>query len=245
MKNLRLVLCALTAAVLVSLPAPTAVAQKNTLPPEPRQNSSLREILDYLNENFFPHARIGYKYDGPETYGSDESDPTRSFTLANSKLSEEVVLSEGFKLVSADGCELVLKNDAVRIVNFWTKSYDPGRIGFAKFIREGKNGEPPLKPQSAVVILALDQMSNRKGKGPYRHADNEEEARRVGTWRTKYKSRGFFNKSIVGMEVFAAGPDGPVQWSWDDTLTFTFDDKEMSQRFDAAFRRAIKLCHPK
>ena len=30
-----------------------------------------------------------------------------------------------------------------------------------------------------------------------------------------------------------------------ETVTFTFDDKEMAEQFNTAFRQAIRLCKPK
>lgn len=242
MKNFKRFLCALSAAVLVGLSAPAAAARQKPLPPGLSQRSTLREILDYLDRNFFPHARVGMKSKGPETYTSYD-DPDRSMKLSHERLSEEVVLSQGFRLDSLDGCELTLKNDHVEIADFWTKSYDRELMSLSKFTTGWGKDRPPLKPRTAFVSIALDQMSHRKGEGPYRHTRDAEVLRRVGTWRTKYESRGFWrSRSFVGMEVYAAPPADEADRARADTLTFTFDDREMSERFDAAFRRAIKLC---
>jgi hypothetical protein len=35
-----------------------------------------------------------------------------------------------------------------------------------------------------------------------------------------------------------------INWL-DQTKTFTFDDEEMSEKFNAGFRQAIRLCQPK
>ncbi|HEV3467900.1 MAG TPA: hypothetical protein VG148_01155 [Pyrinomonadaceae bacterium] len=241
MKTFRPVSHALLTVILVSLSAPAAAAQKRTLPPELNQNSSLKEILDYLDRNSFPRARIGLKSRGPESY-TDYSDPVNSLTLYRTRLSEEVVLSQGFRLAIVDGCELVLKNDDVQIANWWTKSFNPHVASLSDFVLKGEKGEAPLKPQSALIIIPLDKMSHRKGKGPYRHTKDAEEARRLGAWRTKFQNRGFFKRSIFGMEVYAAEPRQTSERTQAETITFTFDDKEASERFNAAFRQAIKLC---
>lgn len=243
MKTFKSVSCALFLLMLTSVSASETVAQKRGLPPELNQNSSLQEILDYLDKTIFAHARIGLKYSGPEKY-ANFSDPVESMTVRNSKLSEEMVLSQGFRLASVEGCKFTLKNDAVEIANWSTYSYNLNLMSFAKFINKGEKGEPPLKPQSALVFIPLDKMSYRKGKGPYRLTDREE-AKWVGTWRTKFQYKGFFIRRIFGMEIYAAAPEQVSERTEAETITFTFDDKEMSEKFNAAFRQAIRICTAK
>jgi hypothetical protein len=244
MKTFKSVLCALFLILLTGLSASETVAQKRGLPPELNQNSSLQEILDYLDKTIFAHARIGFKYSGPEDY-TDSSDPMGSMTIRTSRLSEEFVLSQGFRLASVDGCKFTLKNDDVQIAYWSTRSYNLDLMSFAKFVNKREKGEPPLTPKSAVVFIPLDKMSYRKGKGPYRLTKNPEEASQIGTWRTKFQYKGFFVRTIFGMELYAAEPAQVVERTEAETLTFTFDDKEMSEKFNAAFRQAIRICTAK
>lgn len=243
MKTFRSALHTLLLIMLISFLDSETVAQKRSLPPELNQSSSLQEILDYLDKTSFVHARIGLKAKGPESY-TDSNDPVGSMIVTSSRLSEEVVLSQGFKLASVQGCKFTLKNDEVKIIDWWTKSYNRDLASFSKFIFEGEKGKPPLTPRSAVVFIPLDKMSH-KNKGPYRLTKNPEEAKVLGTWRTKFQPKGFFVRNIFGMELYAAQPGEITERTDAETLTFTFDDKEMSEKFNAAFRQAVRICTAK
>jgi hypothetical protein len=160
-------------------------------------------------------------------------------------ISEGSVFSSGFRLVKVDGCRLTLRNDEVKVLSGWTNRTDSNEMSLANFVWGGKKGEKKLTPQSAVLLIPLDKMRYGAGKKPYKHTKNAEEAKLLGTWRTKYKEKGFFKRSVFQMEITAAEDPEPKGKMKAGTLTFTFDDKEESERFDTALRQAIKLCTAK
>ena len=87
----------------------------------------------------------------------------------------------------------------------------------------------------------LERLSYDKGKGPY-HLTSRAGANLPGEWRTKFTFRGFFTR-----DVFTLLFNDPVQHTMTDvmrseTMTFTFDDRQTAERFDAAFRQLIKRC---
>lgn len=47
------------------------------------------------------------------------------------------------------------------------------------------------------------------------------------------------------IEIIGVGQDGRNDSMNGDEITFTFDDKQMSENFYAAFSRAITLCKDK
>lgn len=66
--------------------------------------------------------------------------------------------------------------------------------------------------------------------------------RLYGAWGAECKYEGVVAKSPVGLFMFPAGPRESRKYYGGESVTFTFDSREQSLRFDAAFRRAIKLC---
>jgi hypothetical protein len=66
-----------------------------------------------------------------------------------------------------------------------------------------------------------------------------------GTWGTEFKHKGFFARHDVGLSYFPAGHRESQGYIDGETLTFTFDNKEMSEKFDAVFRQAIRICQGK
>ena len=242
MKTLGSLLCGFSFSIgIVCLSSQTLAQNKPKLPSPLNASSSVSEIVDWMDTNSFSHARIGLESDGPESY-TDSSDPMNSINLSLSQLSEALYFSSGFRLVKADGCRLTLRNDEVKILSGWTKSYDSNQMSFANFVFGGKKGEKKLTPQSAVLFIPLDKMRYGGGKRPYKHTKNAEQAKLLGTWRTKYKEKGFFKRSVFQGEITAVEDRGLKGKMKAGTLTFTFNDKDESERFDTAFRQAIKLC---
>jgi len=239
MKTFGLLLCYF----LSILSSQTLAQNVPKLPPQLNKGLSLSEIVDWLDKNSFSHARIGLESDGPESY-TDSSDPMNSINLSVAQLSEGLFFSSGFSLLKADGCGLTLRNDQVKILRGWTKSYDSNQMSLANFVF-GKKGEKKLTPQSAVLFIPLDKMRYGGGKKPYQYTKKADEAKLFGTWRTKFKEKGFFKRSVFQMEITAVEDPELKGKMHAGTLTFTFDDKDESERFDAAFRQAIKLCSAK
>ena len=46
------------------------------------------------------------------------------------------------------------------------------------------------------------------------------------------------------LTLFVPGQTAKLRVWEAETLTFTFDSKETSEKFDTAFRQAIKICQP-
>jgi hypothetical protein len=164
-----------------------------------------------------------------------------SINLSVAQLSEDLYFSSGFRLVKAEGCRLTLRNDEIKILSAGTKSYDSNQMSLANFVW-GKKGEKKLTPQSAVLFIPLDKMRYEGDTEPYQVTKNAERAKWLGTWRTKFKEKGFFKRSVFQMELTAVEDTGVKGKMKAGTLTFTFDDKEESERFNAALRQAIALC---
>jgi hypothetical protein len=205
--------------------------EKSLLPPELNQNSSLTEILGWLDKNAFPYAQVGLREKGGRTQS------VVPFKSDNPIPAQERIFSEGFHLKFVNGCQVTLSNEHVTIIDARNRSSG----SFYRFITQ-KNGERELTPQLAMVFLPLDRMSDKRGKGPHLFKKDHEYAKSVGTWQTSYEQRGFFNKSIFDVELTAAEQSQTKELAHFDYLTFTFETREFAQQFDSAFRQAIKIC---
>lgn len=236
MKTLKSTLYALLLLVVISPAHSETPAQRNALPPELNPNSTVREILAYLNETAFPYARIGLKSSlpgDPEFWDAD--------TGLYSRASSSYIFSQGFKLapeadVEADDCHVKLKNDDVKLYDAGRK--DVGLIDLGKVTKT-----PP--PHAAEFPIWLETVSYDKGKAQFVHTKNPDIAKLVGAWQTEFQSRGFFRQTIFGVRFPALKPDDPNEYMMSNTVTFAFDDKQTGERFNAAFRRLIKLCQPR
>ena len=232
MKTLGSLLCGCAFAIgIVCLSSQTLAQNKPKLPPALNASSSATEIVDWLDKNSFSHARIGLESDGPNLNPFDSMEYT---------ISEGLVFSSGFRLVKVDGCHLTLRNDEVKVLSGWTNRTTSNEMSLANFVWGGKKGEKKLTPHSAELFIPLDKM--RSGRKPYQYTKNPEQAKVLGTWRTKFKEKAFFLRFVFQMEVTAAEDSETKGKMKAETLTFTFDDKEESETFNSAFRQAIRLC---
>ena len=193
------------------------------MPAELSRSSSVYEILKWLDGTSFAHARVGVKTGSsegyPDSYNPDLQEGTPGYTL---------VFSQGFRLSGIGGCTPTLKNGDTHLVDHSKLISDAG------------------SHRAAELELRLDEMSPTKGKAPYRHTKNPEKARLVGAWRTEYKYKRFWRRRVVGALTLYSRESEERLTTWNgETLTFTFDSKEMSEQFDAALRRAIRLCNEK
>lgn len=230
MKTLKPLFCAFLVILSMGFLKSATFAQKNVLPPELNQTSSLSEILAWLDKNSFPQARIGldlWKY---------SSSPSR---VAGRWVHESAVFSKGFKLIKADGCYLTLGNDDIKILSFGTTAYGYERQSLASFRKEATD----LTPYPAELYIRLNRMSYKKGKKPYLHTKNPDEAKLLGSWRTEFKEKG--GRDVLLIVVFDSPPGVGRDQMYGDSVTFTFDSKDMSEQFYAAFRQAIRLCAAK
>ena len=201
----------------------TAAQERGRLPAELSRSPSVSEIVDWLDRTSFAYARVGLKTGSseglPGSYNPDWQEGTPSYTL---------VFSQGFRLSGIGGCTLTLKNGDTYLVDHSKLVKDTGQH------------------RAAELEIRLDEMGPAKGKAPYRHTKNPEKAKLIGAWRTEYKYKSFWRRRVVGELTLFSMESKERLGSWDGvTLTFTFDSKEMSEKFDAAFRRAIRLCNEK
>jgi hypothetical protein len=236
MKLMRTLLNVLLALLAVSLAGPRALAQEDgqPLPPGLSRNSSLSEVLNWLNKNSFPVARIGLTGNpGAVDYVTGEVVSTY----------EGAVFSQGFKLVWRDGCHLKLHNDDFKLLEYSTTAL-PSYPQSLKNVRKEAN---PQKSYPADLYIRLNRVSQDRYKAPHLHTSKQERGKLLGWWRAEFKKmRGVSNPDDVLLLVI---PDRSSGYRWDQmygtAVTFTFDDAVASEQFFAAFGRAVRLCHVK
>jgi len=245
MKKLPSLFCALFSIALSIALNSQAFAQNNSLPSDLTEKSSLAEIVAWLDKTSFAKARIGVHASAPQM--DSDSVPNATTTYP-----EWAVFAQGFRLVKSDGCHLVLRNDAIELIEFASKYPDSRNGSFANF-RKTKN-----KQFSGDLLISLERLSGKKGKSPYRLNTKSDLADLLGTWQTKFIGKGLKidvtenkwripGKTItlvndIVLEIAASGENGGNESMDADDLTFTFDDRETSEKFYAAFRQAVNLC---
>ena len=210
-----------------------AAQQPAGLPPKLNSNSSLAEIIDWLNQNAFPSARVGLRSTG------GYSPPSRWGLPRKSVFSGERIFSEGFHLKSIDSCHVTLSNEHATLIDVRNSSGT-----FYRFIPQ-KHGNRELTPQLALLYLPLNKMSDKRGKGPYLQRKDQDKAKLLGSWRTSFDQKGFFRRSIFELELTAAEEPQTKELGRFDYVTFNFDSKELAEQFNAAFRSAIRICNAK
>jgi hypothetical protein len=192
--------------------------KKPVLPGDLNQNSSVAEIVTWLDQTSFRNARIVLK-DSWDAFiyrpPWDDTGPAE----------HTFIFTRGFRVTNIDGCNLMLRNDDARMV---TKS----KVEDSKY------------RLVADIWVQLDRMSPKKGRRTYRYTNDPEKVSKLGAWRTEFKYNGWSSRTMVGLTLYSAEWKEPQRWVGTN-LTFTFDTKEMSEKFDAAFRQAIRLCRTK
>lgn len=231
MHSLRVFLAALLIALIGVLSLGVSGQQKTLLPPALNESSSLAEILDWLNKNAFPHARVGLR--GKAGHGpKPRFGGVRSYYAGG-----ERIFSEGFHVKFVDGCQVVLSNEQVTIVD----ARNPDSGAFYKFVTQ-KKGTQPLTPQVAMVYVSLYRMSDKRGRKPHLLSNDRKNGKSAGWWQTNYEQRGFFTNLIFDAELTSVEQPQTKELGSFDYLTFNFESRELAEQFNAAFRRAIKLC---
>lgn len=247
MKMRKLFVNALLAALLSFAFHAPATAQKTALPVGLSQQSSLAEVLNWLNQNSFAEARIGLEADG--TGVSPNDIPTAGTTYY-----EQAFFSKGFKVAKIDGCKLTLRNDNVELISFETAYPNPAE-GSLDMFRKVSDKKSTF---AGEFFIPLEKL--KANKAPFRHTKKEEKAEQFGTWRTEFKVNYGFSlipriaripsqdkikelmENAMRIEIIGAGTDGRNDKMTGGELTFTFDDKQKSEDFYAAMSRAITLC---
>lgn len=231
MNSLRAFLATLLIALIGVLSLDVPAQDKTLRPPALNENSSLAEIIDWLNKNAFPHARIGLKK-------RSHKGPKSRFGVPQSyELGSERFFSEGFHVKAVDGCQVELSNEHVTIVD----ARNPDSGPFYKFTTQRK-GNQKLTPQLAVVYVSLNRMSDRRGKKPHLLSNDRKNGKSAGWWQANYEQHGFFNKLIFDAELTSVEGPQTKELGHFDFLSFTFESRELAEQFNTAFRRAIKIC---
>lgn len=222
MRRFRPLLSALLLSASIGLACADAAAQKPPPPPEAKPDTSPEELFERLeSDGLFAAARVGliknvWRYRNGT--GLD-AEPTLE--------TDGQVFSQGFRFAGLKGCTLTLRNDDARMLLPAGKPHAGG-------------GAPTR--YVAELYVPLDRLSATKGKSAKSAHQKPENARLYGAWGAEYKYKGVVAKSPVGVLMFPAGLRESRKHYEGESVTFTFDNREQSLRFDAAFRRAIKLC---
>lgn len=181
---------------------------------------NISEVMNALDQNGMGQARVGIR-----TLRQSREEIS-GVLLQEDYPALSLFYSEGFKFVRIENCGVILRNDNTQLISHSKLVHDP----------------TPGERITAELFIPLNRLSLTKGRKPFRHTSDPQKAQLLGTWRTEFKS----SKSLedVVLTVFdSAGTSKLGVWKG-DTLTFTFDNKETSEKFDTAFRQAIKICQP-
>lgn len=251
MKAFKSLFCPVFLIGLIFILNSVVFAQKITLPIDLTENSSLEEILDWLDKASLHQARIGLEANvkEPET-GEIITTATRYY--------EQAFFSKGFRLDKIDGCKVKLKNDNLELLRYVTGYPDPskGSLRFKKTQNNQFTGE---------FFIPLQNL--KANKVPYQHTKKVEKANLLGTWRTEFKLKSNtsyaslfpiiwskekakgkieeLKENTMRIEIMNTTVNEQNDLMYGDELTFTFDDKQMSENFYAVFSRAITICKNK
>lgn len=224
-------------------------AQKYELPAGLNEKSTLAEVIAWLDKNGFAGARIGLNEEYSQTY-----DPTDN--IDSQRQSEWMVFDKGFTLSRSEGCNLILRNDDIRLLSYRSLYKDADLGSFAGF----RNAADKKKQYRGDLYISLSRLKSKKSKIPYVLTKKDREEALLGKWRIGFEGRGADTEFIkhkwrvpnvevkfhydIYLVIAGSGDEGiDDDESFDSQdLTFTFDDKEPSDSFYAAFRQAIKLC---
>ena len=219
-------------------------AQKTILPSGLTDKSSLEDILNWTDKTSLAQARIGLNADAPAVEAGE-------VITSSTTYSERAIFSQGFKLAKIDGCKITLRNDAVELISFSTKYPNPADGSLDDF-RKIQNNQTKYAGELSIPLQKL-----KPEKAAYRHPKKADKADLPETWRVEFKRRFEFflipkkeklkslMDNLMKIEIIGAGQDGRNDSMNGDVLTFTFDDKQMSENFYAAFSQAITLCKDK
>ena len=206
----------------VVLLSPRTIAQNSgSALPGLSQQPNISEVIEWLDKNGLAQARIGLR-----TSSQPAREDTPGVLQQDALPALSLFYSEGFKLIRGDSCALTLRNDNTRL------------LAHSKLVQE----PPPDQRYTAELYIPLNRLSVKKGKRSYRHTSDPDKAQLLGTWRTEFKSNR--SQEDVVLTLFSPGQTMKLGVWEAETLTFTFDSKETSEKIDEAFRQAIRICQP-
>jgi hypothetical protein len=193
-----------------------ASAQNKTpLPGDLKEESSVSEILTWLGQTSFPNARIVLK-DSRDDFiyrpPWEDTEPAK----------HTFIFLQGFRVTNIDGCHLRLRHDDAREV-IKSKVLDSPR------------------PLVVDLWIQLHRMSPNKGGRTHRFTKDPEKVRLLGAWKSEFKYKGWSSNTMAELKLHSPQWEKPQKWQGYE-IAFTFDTKEMSEQFNAAFRQAIRLC---
>ncbi|MEJ7848337.1 MAG: hypothetical protein WKF92_09635 [Pyrinomonadaceae bacterium] len=251
MKTYKLLINALFVTALSLSLNSLAFAQKTTLPPSLTENSSFEEILNWLDKTTLHEARIGLESNAP---GAEPDEIPTSAT----RYYERAFFSKGFNLAKIDGCKITLRNNNAELIRFETKFPNPAEGSLDEF-RKTQNNQSQFTGEIFIPLQAI-----KPNKAPYRHTKKAETAALLGTWRTEFKPKsnsslfslfpviwskekakekiGKFRENAMRVKIINTEQNEQNDLMYGDEITFTFDDKQISENFYVAFSRAITHC---
>lgn len=208
--------CAFLLLVLASF---SALAQdKRVLPGGLKPDSTVTEILTWLGQASIPNARVVLK----DSYADFVYRPPWDDT---EPMNHTFIFLEGFRVTNIDGCNLMLRHDDAREV------YKSKILNFKS-------------PLVVDLWIQLHRMSPNKGKRTHRYTNDPEKLPLLGAWKSDYKYRGWSSNTMAELKVHYPEQEEPQKWQGYQ-IAFTFETKELSEQFDAAFRQAIRACQSK
>lgn len=219
MTGFRRLLCAFFVASVIAGSSFSASSQNKTrVPGGLKEDSSISEILAWLDQTIFRNARIVLK-DSRDDFVYrppwDDAEP----------LKHTFIFLQGFRVTNIDGCNLMLRHDDAREV---VKS---------KVLNSPHN-------LAVDLWVQLNRMSPDKGSRTHRYTKDPEKVRLLGAWKSEFKYKGWSSKTMAALKLHSPRWDKPQLWQGYN-IAFTFETKEMSEQFETAFRQAIRLCRAK
>ncbi len=191
---------------------------KTPLPGGLKEDSSVLEILTWVGQTAIPNARIVLKDSRDDFLYRPPWDDTEP-------MKHTFIFLQGFRVTNIDGCNLMLRNDDAREV-------DKSKVLDAK------------GPVVVDLWVQLHRMSPDKGKRTHSYTKDPEKVRLLGAWKSEFKYKGWSSNTMAELKVHYPQADKPQKWQGYN-IAFTFETKEMSEQFEAAFRQAIRLCRAK
>jgi hypothetical protein len=198
-----------------------ALAQDSAGPlPGLPQQPNIVEVMKWLDQNGLVQARVGIRTSPQareEISGVVQQEAYPALSL---------IYSEGFKFIQIENCGVILRNDNTKLISHSKLAHDPA----------------PGERIAAELFIPLNRFDSKKGRKPFRRTSDPDKAQLLGTWQTEFKTN--HSREDVVLTLFAPGKSDKLGVWKAEALTFTFDSKDTSEKFDTAFRQAIKICQP-
>lgn len=240
----------LAAVIIASVSSSKTIAQEFVLPSPLSQNSTISELLSWLDETSFAKARIQIIY--AEKFSPKTHDV---------RLSRSAFFATGFKRAqTAKQCEMVLRSEQSKILagyvddplpnindpnyfyadtKFLNKIYREDSQTLEKIIADGIT-------HPTAIGINLKRVKAKRELEPSFSKGGIEDTEKNGVWRTHFReksSNAAINSYIYLTKKSETGNtyNSSLTMSGDE-VEFLFDDEKSAVEFDQVFRRAIQLC---